>query len=353
MTSFREGTVRDIVEEHDGLTRVVVETDGGDVTASVFPPVTGSVATGDRVVVNTVGLDLALGTGGEGFVLWNLSRRPSPEPALGHIVKLRYTPLQTSVLAAEAPESPYHDGLRDVTSIGGMPVVACGVHSQMPAVAAGIKALTPGARVAYVMSDGAALPLAWSDLVRAAAAARLVDLTCTYGHAFGGDLEAVNVFSALAAVRHAAGADAAVVAMGPGVVGTGTALGFTAMEQGGVLDATAGLGGVPIACLRITFDDERARHRGVSHHSVTALTVGVRARATVAVPDLGARNVDIAESLRSLARRHELVHADGAPGVALMEERGVRPASMGRPFERVRELFLAAAAAGTVAASHL
>ncbi|HVM35434.1 MAG TPA: DUF3866 family protein [Actinomycetota bacterium] len=353
MTSFREGIVRDVIATHDGLMRIVVAIESDEVNASVFTDLTGDVAPGDRVVVNALGLDLDLGTGGEGFVLWNLSRPGRANISPGHIVKLRYTPLQTNVLAAESPESDHHEALRDVLSIEGMPVVACGLHSQIAAAAAGIKAGAPGARIAYVMSDGASLPLAWSDLVRAVKKAGLVDVTCTYGHAFGGDLEAVNVFSALAAVRKAAAADAAIVAMGPGVVGTGTALGFTAMEQGMVLDATQALEGVPIACLRISFHDERTRHRGISHHSVTALTVGARARAIVAVPDLGDHSSDIHRSLQRIAERHALVEADGRPGIALMEERGIRPLSMGRPYEQIPELFLAAAAAGAVAASHL
>lgn len=353
MAAFREGVVRAVLEAHDDLMRVSVDVGGAELTASVFPEVTGPVAPDDRVVVNTLGVDLALGTGGEGFVLWNLSNPRPPGPGRGHIVKLRYTPLQIDVAAAEAQESAHHDLLEKATSIDGMPVVACGLHSQMPAVAAGIKAAAPAARVAYVMSDGAGLPLAWSDLVRAARGAVLIDVSCTYGHAFGGDYEAVNVYSALAAARHAGGADAVVVAMGPGVVGTSSALGFTAMEQGVVLDATSGLSGAPIACLRICWADERERHRGLSHHSVTALTIGTRSRVTVAVPSLGERDDEVAAALDSVAARHELVTADGAPGLALMDERGVRPGSMGRRFEEIPELFLAGAAAGAVAASRL
>ena len=70
------------------------------------------------------------------------------------------------------------------------------------------------------MTDGAALPLALSDMVDALVRAGLVDVTLTAGHAFGGDLEAVTVPSALALARHAAMADVVIVAMGPGVVGT-------------------------------------------------------------------------------------------------------------------------------------
>ena len=63
------------------------------------------------------------------------------------------------------------------------------------------------------MTDGAGLPLAMSDLVAALRARGLLDATVTSGHAFGGDYEAVSIYSALAVARHVAHADAAVVAM--------------------------------------------------------------------------------------------------------------------------------------------
>ena len=132
------------------------------------------------------------------------------------------------------------------------------------------------------MTDGAGLPLALSDLVAELRDRELVDATVTYGHAFGGDYEAVSIFSALAVARHVAGADVAVVAMGPGIVGTNTRLGFSGMEVGPILDAAVALGGLPIACLRVSFADPRARHHGLSHHS--------RDRPAPRVPRAGARS---------------------------------------------------------------
>ena len=52
------------------------------------------------------------------------------------------------------------------------------------------------------MTDGAALPLALSDLVWQLRERGLLDSTITCGHAFGGDYEAVSVYSALAVARH-------------------------------------------------------------------------------------------------------------------------------------------------------
>src|SRR5262249_22734516 len=135
---------------------------------------------------------------------------------------------------------------------------------------------------AYVMTDGGALPLAISDLVFELRERRLVDVTITCGQAFGGDHEAVTVYSALGVARPAA--DVAIVAMGPGAMGTDSPLGFSAIEVGPALDAAARMGGVPIAALRASEVDDRARHRGVSHHSTTALTMATSARALVAAP---------------------------------------------------------------------
>jgi hypothetical protein len=219
-----------------------------------------------------------------------------------------------------------------------------------------MKAAAPQARVGYLMTDGAALPIAWSKLIADLKDAGLVDVTCTSGHAFGGDLEAVNVYSGLAALKRAGRVDAVAAAMGPGVVGTDTALGFSAMEQGQVLDAVTALGGIAIACLRVSFADDRARHRGISHHTITALSTAARERALIVLPELVAdRLVELRAQLKrsGLARRHELIVADGRPGVELMMRLGVPVSSMGRPATEVPELFLAAAAAGRVAAERL
>ena len=343
-----------MVEANDRIVRALVETEVGELSAVGFPDMLGPLADGDEVVVNTTGVELGLGTGGVAFILWNLSSSDVPPPADGHIVKMRYTPWQKTVLASEAPEGPHHDALRDIDSIDGMPVVACSLHSQVAAVAAGIKAVKPGARVGYVMTDGAALPIAWSELSKELCAKGLVDVTCTVGHAFGGDVEAINVFSGLAALRHGEITDIAIVAMGPGIVGTDTALGHTGIEQGQVLDAVTALKGRAVAALRIAFHDQRERHTGVSHHTITALSLVARERATVVVPDMTdpERHSVIRDQLErsGIALRHNLVAASGQDGLRVLNDADIEPASMGHQMRDAPELFLAGAAAGSVAA---
>ena len=353
MKGYERATVTEIIETRDDLVRLTVSIDDQAIPAVGFPQALGEVALGDRLIVNTAGIELGLGTGGEAFVLWNLDG-PGPKGDLpGHIVKMRYTPWQLPVLSVEAPESPHHEALSDAESLGGCPVVVCTLHSQVAGTVAGIKASRPAARVGYLMTDGAALPMAWSNLVHDLKGAGLVDVTCTSGHAFGGDLEAVNFYSGLIALREIGRCNAIVVAMGPGVVGTGTALGFTAMEQGAILDAVSTLGGRSFACLRVSFIDRRERHRGISHHSLTTLRVAAREPTTAVLPILSeAHHLRLSEQWHSseASSRHSLVFGDGDAGVRLLRAKGLQPRSMGWSMDEAPELFLAAAAAGDLAA---
>ena len=175
--------------------------------------------------------DVALGAVIKHSRDWNLARESWSQPGPGHIMKVRYTSLQHDAGAAEEqhPDLP--------GTVAGLPVVACSLHSQVAVVAAVARHLVPTARIAYVMTDGAGLPIVLSDLVHELRGAGVIDVTVTAGHAFGGDLEAVAVPSALALARHVADADLVVVGMGPGVVGTGSVLGTTAVEVAGIIDA--------------------------------------------------------------------------------------------------------------------
>jgi hypothetical protein len=351
MPSFRTGEVVRVLAQRPGLQRVEVDLGTGPERAYVLPQLTGPVAAGDAVVVNTTAVELGLGTGGWHVVHWNLARDAWSEKGPGHIIKARYTSLQADVGSAEEHLDPE---LVDVDSIDGMPVVAAALHSQLPAVATIVKDRRPAARLAYVMTDGAALPLALSDLVADLRDRALVDATVTCGHAFGGDYEAVSVYSALAIARHVAAADVAVVAMGPGIVGTGTRLGFSGIEVGPVLDAAAGLGGDPIVALRVSFADPRPRHVGVSHHTLTTLRFATRSPVTVPIPCVGGdEEARIRADLATpgVGDRHRLVDVEPPDVLGHFARRGLRITSMGRAAEDDPVLFEAAGAAGALAAA--
>jgi len=111
---------------------------------------------------------------------------------------------------------------------------------------------------------------------------------------------------------------------------------------------------VPIACLRVSFADPRERHRGLSHHSATALTVATRGRALVPLPTVGGEEervlrADLAAS--GLTERHEIVEVAPIGIVDLLDAHGLQIVSMGRPAADDPVLFEAAAVAGVVSAA--
>jgi Protein of unknown function (DUF3866) len=334
--SFRTGAVTELLSERAGLQRVGIDFgDDEPARAYVLTQLTGPVAVGDRVVCNTTAVELGLGTGGWHVVHWNLARDAWSEPGPGHIMKLRYTSLQVDTGAGEEghPEVP--------PTLDGTPVVVCTVHSQVPCVVVAAHDARPDTRIAYVMTDGAALPLAFSDLTATMVDRGLLAGTVTAGHAFGGDLEAVNVASALSLARHVLRADLIVVGMGPGVVGTGTALGTTSLEAAAAMDTVAALGGQPVACLRVSSGDPRDRHLGVSHHTRTVLDLVRSPVRLAAAPGLASEE------------RHEVVEVAAPDTAGLLAAEGLNVTTMGRSPAEDPAYFAAAGQAGVLGASLL
>lgn len=351
MQSRTRGKVASISAERRGVQEITVEAGGERRPAVNYPALTGSVRVGDEVTLNTWAVSLDLGTGGVDFVTEVHRPLGESEPP-GHIMKLRYTPLQHPVLSAEAPESPFHDAVAAFRSLGGMPVVCAELHSQLPAIAAAARWQVPGCRIAYVMTDGGALPIAFSHLVSKMKESQLIDATITAGHAFGGDYEAVNVFSALAIARVAAKADIVVVSQGPGSAGTATPLGFSGIDQGIALNAACALGGTAIAAVRLGFNDPRPRHIGLSHHTRTVLETVAQHPCIVALPRLPdpERSIVLSElGRRDLREKHDFVTVDAEKGLQALIDTGIGVTTMGRSIEEERAFFLAAAAAGLLA----
>ena len=322
--------------------------DGGDrVAALAYPHLVGEPRVGDRVLLNTGALALGLGTGGYAMVVALPERLPDdPPPGPGHLMKARYTPLQATVLGVDEQDSPHHELLREADSLDGMPVVTADLHSALPAVLAGVRDATTSARAVYVMTDGGALPLWFSRTVSALRDAGWLAGSVTVGQAFGGDAEAVTLHTGLLAARHVLGADLAIVTQGPGNLGTGTRWGFSGVASGEAVNAVSVLDGRPVAALRISAVDARKRHRGVSHHSLTAYGQVALAAADVVVPDLpGPFGDTVRDQAATLARHHIVtVPVDGL--LDALRAAPVKLSTMGRGLDDDAEYFLAAAAAG-------
>ena len=344
MITWRSGTVEQVGRSWPGaqeLTVVVADGVSGPdpvtVRALAYPALVGDLRPGDTVLLNVSALARGLGTGGYALVVapGSPDRLPADPPAgPGHLVKARYTPLQAMVLGVDDQESPHHEVLRDADDLAGLPVVVADLHSALPAVVAGVRyadALlsqpgsgVPPLRVAYVMTDGGALPAWFSMAVAGLRDAGWIEACLTAGQAFGGDHEAVTLHTALLAARHVVGADVVVVAQGPGNLGTGTRWGFSGVAAGEAVNAAAVLGGRPVASLRVSGADARERHLGVSHHSLTAYGRVALAPADVVVPVFDPAAAPVADE--PVAGAPGALRTGGEPGAL---RTGARPADGG------------------------
>lgn len=336
-----------IGREWPGAVELDVTIDDDTYRALAYPALVGTPRPGDDVLLNTTALAMGLGTGGYAIVVAVPDRFPADPSGPGHLVKARYTPLQATVLGVDEQDSPHHHVLAEADSIDAMPVVVADLHSALPAILAGLHESRPGTRVVYVMADGGALPAWFSRSVGTLREAGTLAATVTVGQAFGGDLEAVTVHTGLLAARLVLGAEVAIVAQGPGNLGTGTRWGFSGVAAGEAMNAAAVLNGRPVGSLRVSEADARERHRGVSHHSLTAYGRVALARGQIVVPELpgefGARVRAQAEPLRA---RHELVSVPVDGLHEAIAASPVRVSTMGRGLDQDRASFLSAAAAG-------
>ena len=364
---WADGTVTALRGQWKGAVELTVAR--GDETAVEVPALAytdlmAAPAIGDRVLLNVAALERGLGTGGYALVIAVLDAEgrvaaQPPQPS-GHLVKARYLPLQAMVAGADEQGSPHHELLADADSIDGLPVVVADLHSALAPILLAIADDRPSTRTVYVMSDQGALPLAFSRSVAELRASGLLAGTVTVGQAFGGDLEAVSLHSGLLAARLALDAEIVVVSQGPGNLGTGTRWGFSGVIAGEAINAAAVLGGRPVGALRISGADSRQRHRGVSHHSLTAYGRVALCQADIAVPDLASDGSPAMAELASALvaglgqlSRHQLITVDLTGLRTVLAASPIRLSSMGRGFEEDPGYFLAAAAAGRHAAALL
>lgn len=286
---------------------------------------------GDVVVVNLLGPEMGLGTGGIAFVLPERDPARSAPENEDHFVKLPYAPLQFP-----APQPRERDDL------AGVPVVVLPLHSHLAPACCAAAELRPGARVAFVWQEGGALPVSLSDVVRSLSSRGLLHAVVSSGSCFGGDVEAPNVYSGLlAAAGPAVGADLVLAGIGPGVVGTATPYGHGGISAAVALNAASSLGAHPVLAPRLSRADARARHSGVSHHTIAVLRAAL-AGCRVALPASAERLPG------GLPGRHSYERVPyGAAG--LEGRHGVTFTSMGRGYEQDPVFFDAAAAAVALA----
>jgi hypothetical protein len=256
--SLRWGSVTAVRERLDGLVRL--EVDGRPCIA--YPRLTGPVEEDDVVLVNTQAVDLELGSGGFDVLYANLTRGLQlPVEDGAHVMSHPYAPAQFATRFAEEDETP-------TGSLNGLPVVCLGLHSQLaPACAA-----LAGRRVAYVQLAGGALPMSFSDTLRRLKARQLVETAVAVSPCVDGDVQCVTTASALTQAA-ARGAEVVVCGIGPGTVGTESRWGHGGLAVAEAANVASALGAAPIVGPRVSFGDTRPRHRGLSHHTRSALAL--------------------------------------------------------------------------------
>lgn len=338
---------------------------GTNCTAVSYPELLGEISEGDIIQIEVSVLAKSLGTGGAAMVLANETRLPDDNlPNPGHLVKARYTPHQKMVLGADEPDSPYYEILKDAADLGGLPVLVSDLHSTLPAIVAGYKHVRPDSTLAYIQTDGGALPLAYSRVVAELQSEKLLDATITCGQCYGGDFEAVSLPSALLVAALVVRSDAVIVAQGPGNLGTSTRWGYSGIGGAEALRAANALHGQPIGVLRMSNGDKRPRHYGISHHSLTMLTQLDLPPLDVVLPAFNARNpaekplaephgdfaVTVAQQTQVLEQYHRVLRIATDDLYEVLEQFPIRFSTMGRGLDADASAFLSAAAAGTYAA---
>ena len=258
---LRWGNVTAVGERLDGLVRL--EVDGAPCIG--YPRLTGEVEVGDVVLVNGRAVELDLGSGGFDVLYANLTRGLQlPVEDGAHVMTLPYAPGQVAARFAEEDA----DAGTERDRLDGLPVVCLGLHSQLAPVCAALA----GRRVAYVQLGGGALPVSLSDTVRILKARRLLDTTIAVSPCLDGDLQCVTAAAALVeAVGR--GAEVVVCGIGPGIVGTASRWGHGGLAVADAANTASALGALPVVAPRVSFADERPRHRGLSHHTRSALAL--------------------------------------------------------------------------------
>lgn len=343
MISKKIGKVVEVVNNGDLIQDIRVEINGEISKAYNYTQMTGRADVGNEVILNTTAVELSLGTGGFHFVIANLKNPESRFTEGGHIMKLRYTPIQIKVDSVEEQMSVHHDVFNNFKTLDKMPVAIGTLHSMLAPFAATFKSRQPNKKLVYIMTDGAALPIAFSKNVDNLKKIGLIDETITYGNAFGGDYECINIYTALITAKDICKADCVIVTMGPGIAGTGTKYGFSGIEQGMIIDATENLGGNSYMIPRISFADKRERHSGISHHTITILKEITNKSTNIVINScLDKEQLEIINNQiekNCLDKKHNVKFTEYRSTLEDLERYNLKVNSMGRNFEGDRAFF--------------
>jgi len=355
LLNYQKGKIVEIKRATSGMFEIVAEIQGERRNAISLKNLNPIPEPGDEIILNTTAQDLKLGSGGFDFILFNEKSGILPDsPKEGHIMKLRYTPMQFSVLSCEEENSPHRAAVEKQLYLDGIPVVIGLLHSHLVPAVLALNFCSQGSlRIVYLMTDGGALPIAISKQVEELKKRNLLAGTVTIGHSFGGSLECINIYSGLLASRAIFKADVIVAVMGPGITGTNSKYGFSGIEQGEIANAVYSLRGKPFIIPRVSFADPRKRHQGLSHHTLTILSNVALCEAIVGLPYLEKDKELIIEKqlkINNLDQKHLFLKTDASSLEKELSRLEMDVFTMGRSFREDREFFEAAWSTAAIAA---
>jgi hypothetical protein len=338
MLRLRRGVVT-AAEAPEPWQRLEVEVDGRRRPACADTALVGPCEPGDEVILNVEARDLRLGSGGFDVVHVNLTRGLDGKGMPGaHVMKLNYTSMQHAVIPAEG---------RELRIPLGRPVGVFQLHGQLAPLAWALAQARAGLEVGYVQTAGGALPGGMSDTVRQLLNRGLLAGHTTAGPAYGGGQEAITTAGAIHDGLATEGWDVALVGPGPGILGSGSALGHGGIVALDSAHAALALGCPTVLTARMSSGDPRERHRGLSHHTRTVLRL-LLGPVTLPVPpgvSLFAEMDGIGPALDAArAQGHEVVET--AVDVDGYRASGLPTRTMGRTLDEDRLFFAAALAAG-------
>lgn len=261
-------TVKEVIKEE---TIFLVSFQETDIKGVGYRHFLKDLSRGQKVLVNTTAVDMNLGTGGFHYIVANLDKPQVSHKNQGHIMKLKYTPLQFAAPVVEELEE-YQE--KETLYIDGIIIVTM-LHSQIAPLVIFLKKFLSKMRVAVLQNDFCALPSSFSSLLKWLKKEGFIESVITFGNSFGGDKEAINIYSALVYAINVLSSEIVIVSPGPGMPGTSSRLGNGAIGTVEALNAAFAMGGEPVLTLRMSSKDPRKRHRGLSHHVETVLNLAL------------------------------------------------------------------------------
>jgi len=355
MINIVSGIVKEIIYNSEKLQELLIVADNNkEFVAYNFPEFNDTVEVGERLILNHTANYLNLGSGGYDYVIFRekffakdfIDKFNTRINHKGHIMKLRYTPLQFAALSIEEQEK-FHEIFNKEHNLTNTPIIIGELHSMLPISVALLKYYEEKYRlnhikISYIMTDTASLTSVISKHLRILKKLNWINSVITYGNAFGGDYEAVNIYSALITAKFIDKADVIIVTQGIGTVGTKTLWGNTGIEMVNIIHATHILNGEPYYLLRVSLSDARKNHFGLSHHSEFLLNRLLLISLNLYYPESREENDYHQIVLNRINNRHNLIRVEGINIGEIKEALSRYPlviTSMGRTIENDQHYF--------------